>query len=85
MLGDTLNSHKLLSATICLICLNLELIEGIVVEISQLQKAPIWCKIALDRTPVWTALPSPALAHNVSRPGHEHEAGKSNVYHTWMI
>jgi hypothetical protein len=35
--------------------------EGIVVEISQLQKAPIWCKIALDRTPVWTTPPSPAL------------------------
>ena len=35
--------------------------EGIVVEISKLQIAPIWCKIALDRTPVWTAPPSPTL------------------------
>jgi hypothetical protein len=61
MLGDTLNSHKLLSATICLICFNLKLIEVIVVDISQLQKAPIWCKIALDRAPVWTTPPSPAL------------------------
>jgi hypothetical protein len=62
MLGDTLNLHKLLSAIICLICLNLKLIEGIVVEISQLQKAPIWCKIALSRALVRPAPLSSALA-----------------------